>query len=79
MIPNGRPGERVFVTFAAVPGSNVVFRNDIKFASFVLLHELGHRRGIYGNDNKDAVSDKHGTGAEKTERNNQKIIDACFP
>ena len=74
-----RPNERAFVTRAAVPGGFVEFRNDVKFASFMLFHELGHRRGIYGNDDKDAISDKNGTSLDKTERNNKKILDACFP
>jgi len=79
LLSNGRPGETAFVTTAIVPGSYVRFQNDVKFASFILLHELGHRRGIYGKDNKDAIDDKNGTSLEKTARNNQKILDACFP
>lgn len=60
------------------PGNMVDINDDVVAASFVLAHELGHRAGTYKNDNKDAVNDKYGTGAEKTARNNQKIYDACF-
>lgn len=74
-----RPNERAFVTRAAVPGGFVEFRNDVKFASFVLLHELGHRRRIYKNDDKDSIDDKNGTSLDKTGRNNKKVLDACFP
>jgi YD repeat-containing protein len=78
-LPNGRPGETALVTTAVVPGAYVLFENDVSFASFVLFHELGHRRGIYGKDDKDAIDDKNGTSVEKTARNNKKILDACFP
>jgi len=80
LLNGGFPGERRFVTRADVPGGGFVeFRNDVRFASFTLLHELGHRRGIYSNDDKDNVDDKNGTRLEKIARNNQKILDACFP
>jgi hypothetical protein len=79
LLPNGRPNERAFVTRAAVPGGFVDFANDVRFASFVLLHELGHRRGIYGKDGKDGIADKNGSALEKTARNNQKILNVCFP
>jgi YD repeat-containing protein len=78
LLNTDRPNERAFVTRATVPGSFVEFRNDVRFAAFVLLHELGHRRGIFGKDNKDGIDDKNGTSLEKTARNNQKILDACF-
>jgi YD repeat-containing protein len=80
LLPNtDRPTETAFVTVAVIPAGYVKFQNDVKFAAFVLLHELGHRRGIYGKDNKDAIDDKNGTRLDKTARNNQKILDACFP
>ena len=79
-LPNtDRPNERYFVTRAQVPDGIVEFRNDVRFASFIILHELGHRRAIFGKDNKDHIDDKNGTSLEKSARNNKKILDACFP
>ncbi|HEV2705407.1 MAG TPA: hypothetical protein VGV59_05755 [Pyrinomonadaceae bacterium] len=78
-LPNSAwPNEKAHVTIAFLPGTHAQFRTDVKFAAFVLLHELGHRRNIYGKDNKDGFDDKNGTAADKTARNNLKVIDACF-
>jgi RHS repeat-associated protein len=45
---------------------------DVVMATFILGHELGHRTGIYREDDFD------GSDPEKTARNNKKIYDACF-
>jgi len=72
-------GEQAFVALANIPDGQITFHDDVKFAAFVLLHELGHRRGAYGKkDDHDGISDKNGTSNEKSARNNKKVIDACF-
>lgn len=43
-----------------------------------MLHELGHRIGIFGNFDIDAVDDSTYTSLEKEAANNQKIADAYF-
>jgi hypothetical protein len=73
-----QPDDRVFVRFARLPAEVVTFATDVRFASFILLHELGHRTGSYGKDDKDGLDDKNGTGPDKTARNNQKVVNACF-
>lgn len=54
------------------PGEHVNIGVDVVAAAFILAHELGHRTGIYGKDDKD------GGKPDRTARNNKKIYDACF-
>jgi hypothetical protein len=68
LIPGEKPGE-------VVPDP---FTDGVVFAAFVLLHELGHRSGIYGKDDEDGKDDKNGTALEKVVRNNKKLYEACY-
>lgn len=47
---------------------------DVENAAFILLHELGHRVGVLEHDGLDNADDSKAA----TDRNNQKIFDACF-
>jgi RHS repeat-associated protein len=57
---------------------NLFGLEDVESAAFILLHELGHRRGIFGKDDNDGIDDKNGTAEEKNKRNSKKVLDACF-
>jgi RHS repeat-associated protein len=65
-----RPGESILANEA------LFSLGDVEAASFILLHELGHRRKIFGADDRDA--DQKGDDEAETDRNNKKIYDACF-
>lgn len=49
-----------------------VVLSEIENAAFILAHELGHRRKIYGKNNND------GQDFNKNTKNNRKIWEACF-
>ena len=49
---------------------------DVEAVSFILLHELGHRRKIFGANDNDG--DGKGDDDAETDRNDEKIYDACF-
>jgi Zn-dependent peptidase ImmA (M78 family) len=54
------------------PNEYIHISDDLEMAEFILAHELGHKRGIFGADDID-----RGDG-DRTARNNKKIYDACF-
>jgi hypothetical protein len=66
------PGFDSFTVLNGENRSRVQMPSDINTAAFILLHELGHRCGIFGKDDKDAGD------SDKGERNNYKIWEACF-
>jgi hypothetical protein len=49
-----------------------VVLGETENAAFILAHELGHRRKIYGKNNDD------GQDLDKNTKNNRKIWEACF-
>jgi hypothetical protein len=59
------PGDRM-------SGASLYNLGDVETAALVLGHELGHRRNIFGKDEEDGGDEK------KSDRNTQKVYDACF-
>jgi len=50
----------------------LVVLGEVENAAFILAHELGHRRKIYGKNNDD------GQDMDRNTKNNRKIWEACF-
>jgi hypothetical protein len=61
-------GGDAFVPKFSTPTKDYRVANDVKFAAFILLHELGHRAKIYPKKDDDDDS------LDKTKRNNEKVV-----
>ena len=82
--PRNQPGRGMLSRDAAwsVPLLSLPGRNGLDLGLGLSYSSMvWTRSGPYlhfDEDDKDAIDDKNGTSLEKTQRNNQKILDACF-